>query len=66
MIKNIGIIDRIIRLLIAAVLFFSISFFGNKIIQGTLLVLSVFCVFQSVAGWCPLYAMLGINTCKKQ
>lgn len=63
--KNMGTADRIIRVLIAAVI---AVLFLMKLIPGTLgivllIVASVF-VLTSLVSFCPLYAPFGINTCK--
>jgi hypothetical protein len=65
--KNVGNVDRIIRLLIAAVIAF--LYFTN-VITGTLglvlLVLAAIFVLTSFVGFCPIYALLGINTCPRK
>jgi hypothetical protein len=65
--KNMGNADRIIRLLAAAAI--TILFFTN-IITGTigivLLVLAAIFVLTSLVGFCPIYAMIGVNTCPKR
>ena len=62
--KNMGNADRIIRLLLAAVI--AVLYFTNTI-TGTLsivlLVLAGVFVLTSLIGVCPLYALLGLNTC---
>jgi hypothetical protein len=62
--KNMGNADRIIRILIAAVI--AVLFFMN-IITGTLayvlLALGGVFVLTSLIGNCPLYSILGINSC---
>jgi hypothetical protein len=64
---NMGNADRIIRLLAAAAI--TILFFTN-IITGTigivLLVLAAIFVLTSLVGFCPIYAMIGVNTCPKR
>lgn len=64
---NMGSIDRGIRVLIAVTLF---SLFYAKVVQGTLgivlLVAGVIFLLTSLIGFCPLYAPLGINTCRKK
>ena len=64
--KNLGTIDKVIRILIAFV--FAILFFTN-IITGTLgivlLVLAVVFMLTSLISFCPLYWPFGINTGKK-
>ena len=62
--KNMGNIDRGIRIVVAAIV--ALLFFTN-IISGTLgialLVLAAVFVLTSFVSFCPLYAMLGMNTC---
>jgi len=64
--KNLGNLDRVIRVLVAIIL--SLLYFTN-VITGTLglvlLVLSGVFVLTSFVSLCPLYIPLGINTCKK-
>lgn len=59
-----GSADRIIRVLIAAVLAF---LYFNGTISGTLgivaVVAAVVFVATSLISFCPLYPLLGINTC---
>lgn len=66
--KNLGNVDRIIRLCIAGVL--ALLWFQN-IITGTwgivALAVAVVFVLTSFVSWCPIYAMFGIkSTPKKQ
>ena len=62
--KNMGSVDKIIRLIIAVVLAF---LFYNGTITGTLGIIAVVvaAVFAltSLVSFCPLYTLLGINTC---
>ena len=62
--KNIGSADRIIRVLIADMLAF---LYFNGTISGTLgivaIVAAVVFVATSLISFCPLYPLLGINTC---
>lgn len=62
--KNMGNIDRIVRLLVAAVvayLFFSGQVTGT--IGTILIVLAGVFVLTSLVSFCPLYTLFGINTC---
>lgn len=60
-----GAADRMIRLLLAAI--FAGLYFTNTV-AGTfgvvLIVLAVVFVLTSLVSFCPLYPLLGINTCK--
>lgn len=63
--KNMGTADRIIRLLIAALV--TLLYF-NDVISGTLgillMVLSAVFILTSLISFCPLYTLIGISTCK--
>lgn len=62
--KNMGNADRITRLLLAAL--FAVLYFTNTV-TGTfgivLLVLGGIFVLTSLIGFCPLYKLVGLNTC---
>lgn len=61
--KNMGTIDKVIRILVAIVL--AVLFF-TKVISGTLgivlLALAVVFVLTSLISFCPLYLPFGIST----
>ncbi len=63
--KNMGKIDRIVRLL-AVVTFALLAYF--KVVEGTLayvlLGLSGIFLITSLVSFCPLYSIFGLNTCK--
>ncbi|MCC6287946.1 MAG: DUF2892 domain-containing protein [Chitinophagaceae bacterium] len=65
--KNMGTIDKAIRIFVAAVI--AVLYFQN-IISGTLAIVlgivAIIFVITSFINFCPLYALLGINTCKKK
>jgi hypothetical protein len=65
--KNMGNTDRIIRVIVAAVI---AGLYYTNIINGTgavlLLVLAVIFVLTSFLGCCPLYSLLGIQTCRNK
>lgn len=64
--KNLGNIDKAIRILLAVA--FAVLYFTN-VITGTLgivlLILAVVFVLTSLISFCPLYWPFGINTGKK-
>jgi uncharacterized membrane protein len=63
--KNMGSLDRIVRVIIAAVI---AGLYLGGIVSGTLgivlLVLAGVFVLTSFVSFCPLYAPFGLNTCK--
>jgi len=62
--KNMGNMDRIIRFVLAAV--FAVLYFTGTV-TGTLgivlLILGGVFVLTSVISFCPLYTLIGLNTC---
>ena len=63
--KNVGNADRIIRLMVAGI-FMALFFTGT--ITGTLgyvlITLSAVFVLTSWVGYCPVYTLIGLNTCQ--
>lgn len=63
---NMGTADRIIRLIVAAIIIF---LYSNKFIEGTtgivLIVIAVVFALTSFISFCPLYTLFGLST-KKQ
>lgn len=64
---NMGVIDRVIRILI--VLTIGVLYFTN-IISGTLAlilgIVAVIFLLTSLIGWCPIYHVLGISSLTKK
>ena len=64
--KNMGGTDKIIRLLIAAVL---VILYTSGILTGTIswiaLAFAGIFLVTALISFCPLYSIFGINTCKK-
>ena len=62
--KNMGNADRVIRLILAAI--FVVLYFTGTV-TGTvgivLLVLGAVFVLTSLVSFCPLYTIVGLNTC---
>jgi hypothetical protein len=63
--KNMGSTDKVIRLLIAVVL---VALYFTGTVTGTLgivgLVVAAVFTLTSMVGFCPLYSLFGIKTCK--
>ena len=61
---NMGSVDRMVRLMVAVVL---TVLYLSKIVTGTLgavaLVVAGIFLLTSLVRFCPLYTLLGINTC---
>lgn len=61
--KNMGIADRVIRVIIAAVI---LTLYFTNVITGTLgivlIVLSMVFVLTSLVSFCPLYTIIGAST----
>ena len=56
---NEGTIDRVLRVLLGIALL-SLVFFGPKTLWG---LIGVIPILTGLAGFCPLYSVLGIRTC---
>ena len=65
--KNMGTADRIIRIVLAAV--FAYLYFSGTV-AGTLgivlVVLGAVFVLTSLVSFCPLYTLVGLNTCPRK
>jgi hypothetical protein len=64
--KNMGNADRIIRLIIAAII--AVLYFTGQI-SGTLAIIlgiiAIAFLVTSIIGWCPIYVPFKISTCKQ-
>lgn len=60
--KNVGVIDRIIRLVVGTALVVA----GLTVAKGTLgiifLILSVALILSALLGFCPSYTLMGLST----
>jgi hypothetical protein len=65
--KNMGTIDRVIRILVAVLL---VTLYFTKVVSGTLgiilMAVSAIFVVTGLIGLCPLYLPLGFSTRKKE
>lgn len=63
--KNMGTTDRLVRLVLAAVI---AALYFMEIVSGTLglvlLILAAVFLLTSFISFCPLYAPFGLSTCK--
>ena len=65
--KNMGTIDKIVRIVLALVV---VVLYFTNVVSGTLgivlLVVAGIFVLTSLISFCPLYLPFGISTCKKK
>ncbi len=67
--KNTGTVDRTIRLILGLVLLAVAWYYwaGLGAVWGTILVIiALVALITSFVGFCPLYSVLGINSCKTE
>lgn len=67
MAKNEGSVDRIVRIVLGVVLIavaYSIGQGQCSALPAVLGIVGVVALITGIVGWCGLYAVLGINTCK--
>ena len=65
--KNMGMIDRIVRLTIVVII--AALYFTGQISGIAVTVLGIIAVaflVTSLIGWCPTYVPFGISTCKNE
>lgn len=64
---NVGLVDRVIRIVVAAAI---AVLYCTKVINGTLAlilgILAVVFIVTSFMSFCPLYAALGLSTKKRE
>lgn len=67
MMKNMGILDGRIRVVLATLILFIsfVSGLGNGLVNFLLVVLAIIFLVTAYFNFCPLYMILGINTRKK-
>jgi len=59
MVQNIGTVDRVIRVIVGVAVL-SLIFVGPKTMWG---LVGLVPLGTALIGWCPPYALLGINSC---
>ena len=64
MTKNVGKIDKIVRIVIALIAAYFAINCENNVMIIVLWVVAVMMLFTAFMNSCPLYSVLGINTCK--
>ncbi|MEM2932979.1 MAG: DUF2892 domain-containing protein [Candidatus Pacearchaeota archaeon] len=64
--KNLGTLDRVIRLVIAIIL--ALLYFTSipSVLKIIFIVIAVILLLTSIFGYCPLYALLRISTARKE
>jgi hypothetical protein len=61
--NNIGTTDRMLRIALSIILIaFSISASLSFIIKTILIILSIFLIFTSIIGFCPIYKVFNFNS----
>ncbi len=64
--KNVGTVEQVIRILIAVALVVAIFIFEpSPIWMATMVVVALLLFFTAYIQYCPITALLGINTCEK-
>lgn len=65
--KNLGSTDKVIRYILAIVALF-IGFFSgvSGFVQGIFISVALILIGTSLVSFCPLYAIVGLKTCKNE
>ncbi len=61
--KNIGTIDRIVRVLIGLACFIGAYVVVGVVFKVILLLIGIFAMYEALVGWCAFYMLIGRNTC---
>ncbi len=61
MMKNVGSVDRILRIVVGLALI-AIAVTGPKVVWGWI---GIVPLATALIGWCPAYSIFGLKTCKK-
>lgn len=59
---NVGSVDKTLRIIVGLILI-SLVFVGPQTPWGWI---GVIPLVTGIIGWCPLYNLIGVNTCRKQ
>lgn len=62
--KNIGKVDKVVRLILGVILGIAAVFLVSGVWQIVLGILAGAMFFTAISGSCYFYTLLGINTCK--
>ena len=63
--KNVGRLDRVIRVTIAvSLLYLGLGIYGGSTLGNGLGIISTIPFMTALLGNCPLYSLLGISSCK--
>lgn len=61
--KNIGTVDRVVRLILGLLCLIAAWYVGALIFKVLLVILGLFSIYEALAGWCLFYMIIGRNTC---
>ncbi|MFN3587997.1 MAG: DUF2892 domain-containing protein [Spirosomataceae bacterium] len=65
--KNVGKVDKLVRVLVALLL---VGLYFSGILSGVLgyilLAVAGVMILTGLVNFCPLYSLLGVNTCKRR
>ncbi len=65
MVRNVGNVDRWIRLVLGAALLYGAFVTWGAALGYILFIVGGILAFTAIFGMCPLYSVLHINTCKR-
>jgi len=65
--KNIGSVDKFVRIIIAAIIM-ALYYFGyiSDTLAMVLLIIGIILLLTSLINFCPIYKIIGVNTYKKK
>jgi hypothetical protein len=62
--KNVGTIDKVIRIILGIVLMIVAFTTASTVLKVVLFIIGLVALVTALSGFCLLYKLLGVNTCK--
>jgi len=63
MVKNVGTVDKIVRLIVGILALVGVFLVSGTVLKVILGIVAILMFFTAITGYCALYQVLGISTC---
>ncbi len=64
MVKNVGTVDKVIRVFVGVLATIGAFLVSGTVLKVVLAILAIAMFFTAISGYCALYQVFGISTCK--
>jgi hypothetical protein len=65
MVKNVGTVDKIVRVIVGILALVGVFLVSGTVLKVILGIVAILMFFTAITGYCALYRFLGISTCPK-